>query len=72
MKPLPTCPTCGLQAQIRLRDRGMNTGNSELRCPEGHFRVGVTYHSGMRAWARNKLIDEWEKKAKVAAEANNA
>ncbi|KIF96460.1 hypothetical protein SD66_08690 [Enterobacter cloacae] len=72
MIPLPTCPKCGLQAQIRLRERGMNMGSSELRCPEGHFRVGTSFHSGMKNWARNWLLEEWEKKVKEAAEANNA
>lgn len=72
MRPLPVCPTCGLTAEIRLRDRGMNMGSSELRCPHSHFRVGTTYHSGMRDWARNWLLDEWEKKVKEAKENSNA
>lgn len=72
MRELPICPVCGIKAQIRLRERGMNMGSSELRCPEGHFRVGTAFHSGMKNWARNWLLDEWEKKLKESEEANNA
>ena len=72
MRELPICPVCGIKSQMRLRERGMNIGNSELRCPEGHFRVGTAFHSGMKHWARNWLLDEWEKKVKESAEASNA
>ena len=71
-RELPSCPECGLKAEIKLRQNGTNMGSGELRCPYNHFRVGTAFHAGMKEWARNWLIDEWEKKAPKAKESGDA
>lgn len=56
---IPVCPTCGNAPEFRIRSRGMNCGNAEVRCPYGHHRHGLTFASGEEAWARARLEAGW-------------